>query len=171
MKYFTSEITDNVNPATFEEYKKRAESYKEEYQKVRKKLPKEFTNIYESHDYFHDVLVPEISILSDYSKLINNNFRTKRTVSIIKMAVIDYDIKHFALMLTFEDIKKISIRTQQGEFTGLTEDMIYNELLPDDGYISWEMVFASESNIKFVFKKLKVRDLRDAEMKKYLGKE
>lgn len=32
------------------------------------------------------------------------------------------------------------------------------------------MVFASESNIKFVFKKLKVRDLSDAEMEKYIGK-
>jgi hypothetical protein len=165
MKYLKPSFM-NANSAA-EKYNRLIErayaKYFIEYNKTLEILPKDFVEIYTNNHYFHDALVPDISLQTEYlgySIGINDFSQSK-----MRLIFVDYDDDCLSWEILIGNIKEVKIYCPTVYQEVYVDCFNYDELLiQDNGYLSWEIYFSSALNIKVIFKEINIRLLSKEEI-------
>jgi hypothetical protein len=167
MKYFTDDLMERVHnraTGTDSEIREAFHRYKPEFDKAKKKLPKEFLEIYKTCHGFHDAGVPSVSILTEYPGFTAG---VERIIpSRLRMIIVNAYAGDMVYEINIDAPKEIEFRFWGEKFPGCLYDYIYDEILTDGTYVSWEIQF-SVARLKIVFRSLSARQLSKQEAEGY----
>ncbi len=138
--------------------------YRAEFEKAKKRLPKEFIEIYETFHRFNDNDVLYFSVLTErpgFTEGLKDIVPNK-----IKMAIRDIDTDMVCEIL-ISGVKEISFQYKSYEGADYLDDYLYDSILiDDDEHLSWEIEFAGYARLRMVFKELSARLLSEEEIEK-----
>lgn len=164
MKYGVRELLndDTLRSDSEEEGKQ----YRVKFEEAKKRLPKEFLDIYESFHRFDDADVLDISIITELAGF-TDGFKNTPPMK-IKLIIRDADMRDTLCEILLEGVKETAFIYNSYENGDYLDDFLYDKLLiEDDSHVSWEIEFAGFARLKVVFKRLCARILSREEVDEY----
>lgn len=147
MKYFTPELWGSNDKNSDLIWKKNCEEYMQIYNRIKKRLPKQFLKTFNENDGLHDFDLKSISVVqSEYKKNIHNPVT-------VHVDLESPDIVDAVFRITYKypelfETHYVNVNNNLG-----FDDYGYSEFLPiDKRTLSHEILFASGATILIHFK-------------------
>jgi len=168
MKFFTDNVVnfEERNTEQREIFNEACRLNHIEYNKVKKRLPKQFVDIYEKTAHFDDAIIPNISIVTEGSSF---TYRERGdSPSKTRIIIVDYDDYNIAWEILIGSIKEMSSQWTTSFPFYRIDCFSFDELLIEDkDHISWEIAFSGGLNLRMVFKEISIRELNEEEINIY----